>query len=192
MVRDLLAHGAGAAVGALTHPRRTATRAAGLAHDAVGLGFGLTRRAAAGVVHRAAGVAGTVVPGAAHRADHAEEPDRTTTPAPPSPDTEPVPEPGPEPDPEPTPPTRATDPELAADESARPVSESGMALTDDYDDYDVMTPAGIPSADVARNPDTAETDLHQPETEPLMDPATVKAVASEARTMRKAASRKKA
>ena len=33
------------------------------------------------------------------------------------------------------------------------------------------------------NPDTTETDLHQPGTEPLMDPATVKAVASESATL---------
>ena len=37
------------------------------------------------------------------------------------------------------------------------------------------------------NPDTTETDLHQPGTEPLMDPATVKAVASESEMLRRAA-----
>lgn len=193
MVRDLFAHGAGAAVSALTHPRQTATRAAGLAQDAIGLGLGVARRTAATAVDRAAGVAGTVVPGRSHREEYAGVPDRTTTPAPPSPDTEPIPDP-PEPEPAPTPPTRATDPTLAADEAGQAVSESGMALTDDYDRYDDegrLTPSGIPAADEGSNPDTAETDLHQRETEPLMDPATVKAATAEARTMRKAASRRK-
>jgi hypothetical protein len=51
----------------------------------------------------------------------------------------------------------------------------------------VRTPSGIPAADEGYNPDTAETDLHQPGTEPLMDPATVKAVRSEAEVMQRAA-----
>jgi hypothetical protein len=52
---------------------------------------------------------------------------------------------------------------------------------------DLRTPSGIPAADEAHNPDTAETDLHQPGTEPLMDPATVKAAKSEAEVMQRAA-----
>ena len=39
------------------------------------------------------------------------------------------------------------------------------------------------------NPDTTESDLHQPGTEPLMDPSGVKATASEAEMMRRAAER---
>jgi hypothetical protein len=53
------------------------------------------------------------------------------------------------------------------------------------------TPSGIPAAGEGVNPDTVETDLHQPGTEPLMDPATVKAVASESEVMRRAADRDK-
>lgn len=49
------------------------------------------------------------------------------------------------------------------------------------------TPSGIEAADEAYNPDTAETDLEQPGTEPLVDPATAKSVRSEAATMRRAA-----
>lgn len=49
------------------------------------------------------------------------------------------------------------------------------------------TPSGIEAADEAYNPDTAESDLHQPGTEPLVDPATAKSVRSEAATMRRAA-----
>jgi hypothetical protein len=54
-------------------------------------------------------------------------------------------------------------------------------------DDDVRTPSGIPAADEGYNPDTAETDLHQPGTEPLMDPATVKSIKSEAEVMQRAA-----
>lgn len=52
---------------------------------------------------------------------------------------------------------------------------------------DVETPVGTTGADVATNPSTAETDLQQPGTEPLVDPGTAKAVASEAATLQKAA-----
>jgi hypothetical protein len=50
-----------------------------------------------------------------------------------------------------------------------------------------VTPSGIPAAGEGFNPDTTETDLHQPGTEPLMDPSTVKAVASESEMLRRAA-----
>lgn len=53
----------------------------------------------------------------------------------------------------------------------------------------VTTPVGTPGAGKGRNPDTAERDLNQPGTEGIVDDATVKAVASEAKTMRKAAER---
>jgi hypothetical protein len=58
---------------------------------------------------------------------------------------------------------------------------------DGIEDDDVRTPSGIPAADEGHNPDTAETDLHQPGTEPLMDPATVKSIKSEAEVMQRAA-----
>ena len=50
-----------------------------------------------------------------------------------------------------------------------------------------VTPSGIPAAGEGVNPDTTETDLHQPGTEPLMDPSTAKAAASESAMMRRAA-----
>jgi hypothetical protein len=53
----------------------------------------------------------------------------------------------------------------------------------------VTTPVGTPGAAQGRNPDTAERDLNQPGTEGIVDEATVKAVASEAKTLRKAAER---
>lgn len=52
---------------------------------------------------------------------------------------------------------------------------------------ELRTPSGIPAADHGFNPDTGETDLVQPGTEPIMDPATTKAVKSESDTMGKAA-----
>ena len=51
---------------------------------------------------------------------------------------------------------------------------------------ETITPVGTRGAGVATNPDTTETDLQQPGTEPIMDPATTKAAASEAETMRRA------
>jgi len=48
------------------------------------------------------------------------------------------------------------------------------------EDTSVPTPVGTTGADVAHNPDTTDHDLRQPGTEPLMDPATTNAVASEA------------
>lgn len=52
---------------------------------------------------------------------------------------------------------------------------------------EVTTPVGTTGADVGFNPDTAETDLQQPGTEPLLDPSTTKQVAKEAETLAKAA-----
>jgi hypothetical protein len=56
---------------------------------------------------------------------------------------------------------------------------------------DIETPVGTTGADVGHNPDTAEADLQQPQTDPLVDPATTKAVKSETETGRKAARTKK-
>jgi hypothetical protein len=52
---------------------------------------------------------------------------------------------------------------------------------------DVRTPSGIPAAGEGTNPSTTEPSLEQPGTEPLVDPATAKQVASESRTMQQAA-----
>ena len=54
-------------------------------------------------------------------------------------------------------------------------------------DIDIETPVGTTGADVGFNPDTAEADLQQPDTEPLLDPSTAKAIRSEAETLGKAA-----
>jgi hypothetical protein len=50
------------------------------------------------------------------------------------------------------------------------------------EDTSVPTPVGTTGADVATNPDTTDTDLQQPGTAPLMDPAITKQVAAEAET----------
>jgi hypothetical protein len=67
------------------------------------------------------------------------------------------------------------------------LSEAEVEQLDPASTDDITTPSGIPAAGEGFNPDTTETDLHQPGTEPLMDPATVKAVASESATLRRAA-----
>ena len=67
------------------------------------------------------------------------------------------------------------------------LSEAEVEQLDAAGTDDITTPSGIPAAGEGINPDTTETDLHQPGTEPLMDPATVKAVASESATLRRAA-----
>ncbi|GAB3020623.1 hypothetical protein GCM10011376_23140 [Nocardioides flavus (ex Wang et al. 2016)] len=62
-----------------------------------------------------------------------------------------------------------------------------LGLTEAEAEDVLRTPSRIPAAGDGINPDTTETDLHQPGTEPLMDPATVKAVASEAEVLQRAA-----
>jgi hypothetical protein len=53
-------------------------------------------------------------------------------------------------------------------------------------DVDVTTPVGTTGAGSGFNPDTAEADLQQPQTEPLVDPALTKTVKSTQRTAKKA------
>lgn len=56
---------------------------------------------------------------------------------------------------------------------------------------DVETPVGTTGAAPGHNPDTGDTDLQQPDTEPLLDPSLTKAVKSETETLRRAADRDK-
>jgi hypothetical protein len=55
------------------------------------------------------------------------------------------------------------------------------------EDVEVTTPVGTTGAGPGYNPDTNETDLQQPGTEPLMDPSLTKSIKSEAETLQKAA-----
>ena len=57
------------------------------------------------------------------------------------------------------------------------------------DGVDVVNPAGTSGTGVSFNPDTAESDLHQPGTPPLADPAVMAEVRSETETLRRAAER---
>ena len=68
------------------------------------------------------------------------------------------------------------------DEIADEVAESSPAGS-----VDIETPVGTTGADVGFNPDTAEADLQQPATPPLVDDATANAVASESETLGRAA-----
>jgi hypothetical protein len=152
---------------AITHPVQTATTVAGQALGVAASGVRTTMR----LIDRAAGQGGT-----------------TTAPEPP----DPAPEAAPAKQAAKKPPAKKAAKKPAAKKapSAR-AATAGPALSQDAreaaGDDDVRTPSGIPAADDAYNPDTAETDLHQPGTEPLMDPATVKSVKSETEVMQKAA-----
>jgi hypothetical protein len=75
--------------------------------------------------------------------------------------------------------------DVAAEAPAAP--EAPRAHEEPAEEPEIVTPVGTPAADVAHNPDTTDTDLQQPGTEPIMDPATTKTVASEAATLGRAA-----
>jgi hypothetical protein len=62
----------------------------------------------------------------------------------------------------------------------------GLAADTPAGDIDVETPVGTTGADVGYNPDTAEADLQQPETEPVMDPSLTKSIRSESETLSRA------
>jgi hypothetical protein len=124
---------------------------------AVGLSIGLVRGAAEAV-------AGVV---AGHRAEQPDEPAGRTGPTPPAATTEPPPEPV----------------TITPDEMPTPADLAERIERSP----DVTTPVGTTGAGHATNPDTTDTDLQQPGTEPLMDPATTKAVASEQAMMSRAA-----
>lgn len=81
-------------------------------------------------------------------------------------------------------PTPAEVAEVVAKKSA---PATARQVADVAERPDVTTPVGTTGADVATNPDTAESDLQQPGTEPLVDPATAKALRSETSRMRRAA-----
>ena len=105
------------------------------------------------------------------------------------------------PPPEPTPlhESFATEPKAASRQSehGRPATDAeidawideAMARGGDTEDVDIETPVGTTGVSAGYNPDTAEADLQQPGTEPLMDPSTTKAVKSESEMLRKDAER---
>jgi hypothetical protein len=163
------------ATSAILHPRRTATTVAGQAFGAASAGLRTTMR----IIDRVAGVGReddeTPVPAAAASTSQGRLGDSSDSAAA----------------------KKATVKKKAPAKTTPKKAPSARAATvgpalsqpalEAIEDDEPRTPSGIPAADEGHNPDTTETDLHQPGTEPLMDPATVKAVKSEAEVMQRAA-----
>ncbi|WP_310964598.1 hypothetical protein [Nocardioides terrisoli] len=185
---------------AVRHPVASASYAAGLVKGAA---YSVVRIAAGGDDGRPTWSSATTSP-------PAPPPTPTPTPGPspvPGPDPSPDPTPGPtpmppipEPAPEPPPPNLAEPAEHEPAATSRRSAHGRVGGEPDIDrwqadaeaelfgeDVEVQTPVGTTGAGRATNPDTTETDLQQPGTEPLMDPATTKAVRSEAEILQRAA-----
>jgi len=73
---------------------------------------------------------------------------------------------------------------------AEEIAEEMVEMTE-AGNLDIDTPVHTTGADVAFNPDTAEADLQQPGTEPLLDPSLTKAVKAEQETLSEAAEPRK-
>ena len=86
---------------------------------------------------------------------------------------------------------KATPATVAKKATARKTAKKGAAKTAEQvanaDGPPVTTPVGTTAAAQATNPDTAEHDLQQPGTEPIVDSGTAKAIRSEAETLQRAA-----
>lgn len=65
------------------------------------------------------------------------------------------------------------------------------AMQPEDEDVEVTTPVGTTGAGPDVNPDTTQSDLQQPGTEPLMDPSTTKRIKREAEMLRKASDPRK-
>lgn len=154
---------------AVTHPISSAGYAVGLARGAV------------------AYVRGQRTPGEPGADAGPVTPTPATTSAPPDAHTEPAPQRAPAP---PVAEPSATEPKSPSRNAAH--GGPGDATVDDWREEieggpDVETPVGTTGAGPGHNPDTGETDLQQPGTEPLMDPSLTKAIKSESETLQKAA-----
>jgi hypothetical protein len=81
----------------------------------------------------------------------------------------------------------------AAPLEAEPVGASDDSADDaqDEDQDELLTASGIPAAGVGINPATGQPNDYDPESEPLLDPSTVKSVRSETDVLRRAAEDKK-
>ena len=77
----------------------------------------------------------------------------------------------------------------AAPLEAEPVGASDDSADDAQDE--LLTASGIPAAGVGINPATGQPNDYDPESEPLLDPSTVKSVRSETDVLRRAAEDKK-
>jgi hypothetical protein len=187
------------AASAIIHPVRTATSVAGQTMGVAAAGARTTMR----IIDRAAGQVRGDSPDVWSTTDPAETPDATQG----APETSGAPaatlvEPAARKAPAKKAPARKTSAKKATAKKAAPKKAApkkapsaraatvapALSMTEEEVIEDaVRTPSGIPAADEGYNPDTAETDLHQPGTEPLMDPATVKSIKSEAEVMQRAA-----
>jgi hypothetical protein len=189
--------------GAITHPARTAGFVAGASLGIAKTGVRTTARVVGWAVERATGPGAEpsgpwpADPGAEDREQRVE----STEPVEPPVVDEmlgtrraPTKAPAKEPSAKKTPGKKTPAKKSAAKKTARrapskkaAVVAPALGMTETEAEDLLRTPSGIPAAGDGFNPDTTETDLHQPGTEPIMDPSTVKAVASEAEMMRRAA-----
>ena len=191
----LLERAAGTAVHAVRHPISSAAYAAGIAR-------GLAGAAVHGVLVHGHDEGVASGPSAPSQTEAGSAADSSTATRVPEPQRVPKPVPPPtatddmvviEPEHQPENESFATEPKAVSRDSAHggPATDAEIdAWIDEAmarDDIGVETPVGTTGAAAGHNPDTAEGDLQQPDTEPLLDPSTTKAIKAESDMMRKAA-----
>ena len=196
----LLERAASTAVHTVRHPISTASYAVGIARGVAGAAIQVARP------HRgpdpdstSARIPDQARPAKAEEAaESTPEPQRVGKPMPPPYATDEMLEQMVVIEPEPPHESFATEPKAVSRESAHGdgvstdaeidgwVDEATEGL-DERPDVDIETPVGTTGAGAGSNPDTAEADLQQPGTEPLLDPGTVKSVLKESEILRKAA-----
>jgi hypothetical protein len=180
----LLERAAGTAVHVVRHPIASVAYAAGLAR-------GLAGAAVHGVTVTGHDPEAGETPGTTPSRSGVPEPERVPKPVPPpraARDQVVI-------EPEPPEESFMTEPKAASRQSehggpARDAEiDAWLEEASARDDVDVETPVGTTGAGAGHNPDTAEADLQQPGTEPLLDPGTAKAIRNESTMMRKDAER---
>jgi hypothetical protein len=192
----LLERAASTAVHTVRHPISTASYAVGIARGVAGAAIQVARP------HRGSGSDSTSA-----RVPEQTRPTKTEQAAESSPEPQRVGKPMPPPyatdemleemvviEPEPPHESFATEPKAVSRESAHGDGAPTDAEIDRWvedaangPDVDIETPVATTGAGAGSNPDTAEADLQQPGTEPLLDPGTVKSVLKESEILRKAA-----
>lgn len=198
-----LAHEAvSTAVSAARHPLSTASMAAGLVKGTAEVGVGLVRGVVRGQSPTAAAPTSTDVDAADTLVSETARVEPKPAPAAPR-EPQVVPKPVPTIDELPEPivieaddtPGEAfhTEPKAASREAAHGGAPGDREEIEGYaeeildPDFDIETPVGTTGAEVGHNPDTAESDLQQPQTPPLLDEGTISAVVSESEQLRRAA-----
>ncbi|HEU4568787.1 MAG TPA: hypothetical protein VFR99_12195 [Marmoricola sp.] len=196
LIGDLTSRAVSGVMHGVRHPISTASFGVGVAKGAAEVGVSVARSLIGGSGRQYGGAEDVTDPVPMPEPTPPPAPAPTPAPAPaPAPGPEPVPPPEPQPAPEPSGPSVETEPHAASRQGAHggpDPEEQEPAWGDELtDDVEVPTPVGTTGAGEGFNPDTTETDLQQPGTEPLMDPSTTKAVKKEADTLRKAAQQDK-